>query len=73
MASVRDIWSDEFQPALPLRGVTYLTDASSAMIGFQPALPLRGVTNGISSVVTTVIFQPALPLRGVTSARGRWK
>ena len=34
----------EFQPALPMRGVTGQTLGNSFWIGFQPALPMRGVT-----------------------------
>ena len=33
-----------FQPALPLRGVTYVFGGATFDNKFQPALPLRGVT-----------------------------
>ena len=35
---------DEFQPALPMRGVTPLFDEGYRETLFQPALPMRGVT-----------------------------
>ena len=35
----------EFQPALPMRGVTSFPDDAADFIAlFQPALPMRGVT-----------------------------
>ena len=34
----------EFQPALPMRGVTCRQKAQIAFKLFQPALPMRGVT-----------------------------
>ena len=33
-----------FQPALPMRGVTYLDSIINWIDAFQPALPMRGVT-----------------------------
>ena len=42
----------QFQPALPLRGVTSTDDKIKRRYVFQPALPLRGVTSvGTSRVV----------------------
>ena len=36
---------DEFQPALPMRGVTAPSEPQSTVFEFQPALAMRGVTN----------------------------
>ena len=38
--------TNSFQPALPMRGVTSSTNATSVKRLFQPALPMRGVTRG---------------------------
>ena len=63
----------EFQPALPLRGVTGWSVLPVRPDEFQPALPLRGVTScwWVTDDRSTpprhrggVQFQPALPLRG---------
>ena len=56
----------QFQPALPMRGVTKLTRYSRAEDVFQPALPMRGVTLDPELKGTVDEFQPALPMRGVT-------
>ena len=61
----------EFQPALPLRGVTGdITKIDWKKAVFQPALPLRGVTSMSLLAHTLCLFQPALPLRGVTPVAG---
>ena len=56
----------QFQPALPMRGVTKLTRYSRAEDVFQPALPMRGVTKLTRYSRAEDVFQPALPMRGVT-------
>ena len=62
----------QFQPALPLRGVTRSSIKSRAITLFQPALPLRGVTCSKSDDASGGEFQPALPLRGVTPTPSRY-
>ena len=55
-----------FQPALPMRGVTFIIGIYARGKKFQPALPMRGVTLSAAVVGTGIVFQPALPMRGVT-------
>ena len=55
-----------FQPALPMRGVTWCPSACKIPELFQPALPMRGVTLRHDTLSLLVLFQPALPMRGVT-------
>ena len=57
----------EFQPALPMRGVTSPSSDDRATVSFQPALPMRGVTMTKLTRGFTFLFQPALPMRGVTA------
>ena len=61
--------SGEFQPALPMRGVTRRFGHRLAQGRFQPALPMRGVTMSTVEGVRAWQFQPALPMRGVTRQR----
>ena len=56
----------QFQPALPMRGVTSCRLELRSPMRFQPALPMRGVTGARISAPHTMRFQPALPMRGVT-------
>ena len=58
--------SKEFQPALPMRGVTEMRAKMLLAEKFQPALPMRGVTCRRIADMTAQKFQPALPMRGVT-------
>ena len=62
---------NEFQPALPLRGVTVYRHYHDELGLFQPALPLRGVTKRARKAAPALLFQPALPLRGVTGVAFR--
>ena len=56
-----------FQPALPMRGVTYIRRKYYGHSVFQPALPMRGVTQPVQVAYQLDKFQPALPMRGVTA------
>ena len=58
----------EFQPALPMRGVTSgMEFPATVEFIFQPALPMRGVTGRMEASIACNRFQPALPMRGVTA------
>ena len=63
----RYLYVKEFQPALPMRGVTQTHCVICSALSFQPALPMRGVTEYIGKQIRHCRFQPALPMRGVTS------
>ena len=57
-----------FQPTLPLRGATYVTEAwYDDDKEFQPTLPLRGATDVVAQREEALQFQPTLPLRGATT------
>ena len=66
MSTVEGVRAWQFQPALPMRGVTRQRPQGSTGIRFQPALPMRGVTPPICKTLQSRRFQPALPMRGVT-------
>ena len=50
-----------FQPALPMRGVTYLAGLSFNISIFQPALPMRGVTSTWTCISACRNFNPHSP------------
>ena len=51
------LFPDIFQPALPMRGVTFAAlTLSFTSVPFQPALPMRGVTNGITVGTPVQLF-----------------
>ena len=54
----------QFQPALPMRGVTKLTRYSRAEDVFQPALPMRGVTRVFHGVLPDFVISTRTPHAG---------
>ena len=59
-----------FQPALPLRGVTYVFGGATFDNKFQPALPLRGVTAKKEGCPLIHVISTRTPLTGSdTSSR----
>ena len=56
-----------FQPTLPARGATTITNFQKSLDVFQPTLPARGATERMRALLRSgVQFQPTLPARGAT-------
>ena len=53
-----------FQPALPLRGATFLEFQGCGVCLFQPALPLRGATKSIDLSTSKEQISTRAPLAG---------
>ena len=68
-----DLFVYEFQPTLPMRGVTLKVLFNMWDHTFQPTLPMRGVTPEPSCAQMPILFQPTLPMRGVTELAGELK
>ena len=58
------MYPKQFQPALPLRGVTNIAQQKTPRIVFQPTLPVRGVTQHIRQLVFGGIISTHTPRAG---------
>ena len=61
MSTVEGVRAWQFQPALPMRGVTTMLDESRLSVSFQPALPMRGVTWTRAWRTAAAYFNPHSP------------